>query len=157
MVKLDEGRSGVNMLAGQVLDTWWDPAMLGMLGVRLLRPATSCPGRTLPQPRSLPAPRSKSRRNRTSPPRVVALTNMVGPPLHLLSQTDVSRRRPVQKTPVNSTPPSPLALAGLMASTVQWGPTVRQLSSNLLPSSQHLWGLAPHDNNEPYWKKVGAH
>ena len=48
MVKWGEGRPGVSMLAGQVLDTWWDPAMLGMLGVRLPRPATSCPGRLKP-------------------------------------------------------------------------------------------------------------
>ena len=48
MVKLEEGRPGVNMLAGKVLDTWWDLVMLGMLGVRLLRPATGCPGRLKP-------------------------------------------------------------------------------------------------------------
>ena len=36
---------GVNTLVGQVLDTWWGPARLGTLGVRLLRPATGCPGR----------------------------------------------------------------------------------------------------------------
>ena len=48
MVKWGKGRPGVSMLAGQVLDTWWDPAMLGMLGVRLPRPATSCPGRLKP-------------------------------------------------------------------------------------------------------------
>ena len=112
---------------------------------------------TLPQPRSLLAPRSKSRRKRTSPPRVMALTNVAGPPLHLLSQMDVSRRKPTQKTPANSTPPSPLAPVGLMASAVRQGPTVRQLSSNLLPSLQPLSGLVPHDNGNPYWKKVSAH
>ena len=49
MVKLSEGRPGVSMPAGQVLDTWWDPAMLGTLGMRLLRPATGCPGRLKPE------------------------------------------------------------------------------------------------------------
>ena len=48
MVKLDKGRPGVSMPAGQVLDTWWDPAMLGTLGMRLPRLATSCPGRLKP-------------------------------------------------------------------------------------------------------------
>ena len=48
MVKLGKGRPGVSMLAGQVLDTWSDPAMLGMLGMRLPRPATGCPGRLKP-------------------------------------------------------------------------------------------------------------
>ena len=28
----------VNKLGGQVLDMWWDPAMLGTEGVRLLSP-----------------------------------------------------------------------------------------------------------------------
>ena len=46
MVKLGEGRPG--MPAGQVLDTCWDPAMLGTLDVRLPGPATGCPGRLKP-------------------------------------------------------------------------------------------------------------
>ena len=49
MVKWGEGRPGVSMLVGQALDTWWDPVMLGMLGMRLPRPATSCPGRLKPE------------------------------------------------------------------------------------------------------------
>ena len=32
------------MPRGQVLDTWWDPAMLGTEGVRLPGPATGYPG-----------------------------------------------------------------------------------------------------------------
>ena len=48
MVKWGKGRPGVSMPAGQVLDTWWDPAMLGTLDVRLIRPATGCPGRLKP-------------------------------------------------------------------------------------------------------------
>ena len=48
MVKLEEGRPGVNTPTGQVLDTWWDLVMLETLGVRLPRPATSCPGRLKP-------------------------------------------------------------------------------------------------------------
>ena len=47
----------------------------------------------------------------------------------LPSQMDVSRKRPTQKTHMNSTPPSPLAPVGLMVSTVRQDPTVRQLSS----------------------------
>ena len=50
MVKLGESRPGVNTPVGQVLDTWWDPAMLETLGVRLPRPATGCPGRLKPGP-----------------------------------------------------------------------------------------------------------
>ena len=48
MVKWGKGRPGVSTPAGQVLDTWWDPVFLGMLGMRLPRPATSCPGRLKP-------------------------------------------------------------------------------------------------------------
>ena len=66
------------------------------------------------------------------------------------------QKKAPQKTPANSTPPSPLAPVGLMASAVQWGPTVRQLNFNPLPSPRHLWGLAPCNNSDPYWKKVGA-
>ena len=64
----------------------------------------------------------------------MALINMAIPPLHPLSQMEASGKRPAQKTPVNSTPPSLLAPAGLMASAVQRGPTVRQWSSILPPS-----------------------
>ena len=39
-------------------------------------------------------------------------------PLHPPSQMDVSGKRPAQKTPANSTPPSPLAPVGLMTSAV---------------------------------------
>ena len=35
----------VNKLGGQVLDTWWDPAMLGTEGVRLPSPTAGYPGR----------------------------------------------------------------------------------------------------------------
>ena len=35
----------MNTLVGQVLDTWWDPVKLGMVGVRLLGPAAGYPGR----------------------------------------------------------------------------------------------------------------
>ena len=48
MVRWGEDGPDVNTLAGQVLDTWWDPARLGTLGVRLLGPATGCPGRLKP-------------------------------------------------------------------------------------------------------------
>ena len=48
MAKWGEGRTGVSMPAGQVLDTWWDPVMLGTLCMRLPRPATGCPGRLKP-------------------------------------------------------------------------------------------------------------
>ena len=48
IVKWGEDGPGVNMPVGQVLDTWWDPLRLGMLGMRLPRPATSCPGRLKP-------------------------------------------------------------------------------------------------------------
>ena len=89
---------------------------------------------TLPQPISLPVPRSKSQRKRTSLSGVMALMSTAIPPPHLPSQMDISRKRPTQKTHVNSTPPSPLAPVGLMASAVQWDPTVRQLSSILPPS-----------------------
>ena len=51
---------------------------------------------------------------------------MAIPPTHLLSQMEVRGKRPAQKTPVNSTPPSPLAPVGLMAFTVLQDPTVRQ-------------------------------
>ena len=47
-VRWGEDGPGVSTLVGQVLDTWWDPARLGMLGVRLPRPATSSPGRLKP-------------------------------------------------------------------------------------------------------------
>ena len=33
------------MLRGQVLDTWWVPARLGTVGVRLLGPTAGYPGR----------------------------------------------------------------------------------------------------------------
>ena len=111
-----------------------------------------CPDSTLAKKPS----GSKEQVNRTSLPRIMALANVAGSPLCLQSQTEISGRRPTQKTPANSTPPSPLAPVSLMASAVQWGPTVRQLSSNPLPSPQHLWGLAPHDNGNPYQKKVSA-
>ena len=35
----------VNKLGGQVLDMWWDPAMLGTEGVGLLSPTAGYPGR----------------------------------------------------------------------------------------------------------------
>ena len=35
----------VNKLGGQVLNTWWDPAMLGTEGVRLLSLTAGYPGR----------------------------------------------------------------------------------------------------------------
>ena len=35
----------VNMPGGQVLDTWWDPAMLGTEGVRLPGPTAGYPGK----------------------------------------------------------------------------------------------------------------
>ena len=47
-VSWGEDGLGVNTLADQVLDTWWDPARLGTLGMRLPRPATGCPGRLEP-------------------------------------------------------------------------------------------------------------
>ena len=48
IVRWGEDGPGVSTPAGQVLDTWWDPARLGMPGVRLPRPATSFPGRLNP-------------------------------------------------------------------------------------------------------------
>ena len=48
IVRWGEDGPGVNLPAGQVLDTWWDPVRLGMLGMGLPRPATSCPGRLKP-------------------------------------------------------------------------------------------------------------
>ena len=57
-------------------------------------------------------------------------------PPHLPNQLGVSRKRPMQKSPANSTPPSPLAPVGLMAFAVQWGPTARQPGSSLPPSPQ---------------------
>ena len=80
------------------------------------------------------SPKEQVPKEQDKSPRVTALTNAAGPQLHLPSQMNVSGRRPTQKTPANSTPLSPLAPLGLMASTVQWGPTAKQLSSNLLPS-----------------------
>ena len=38
----------MNTLAGQALDTWWDPARLGTVGVRLPGPAAGYPGRLKP-------------------------------------------------------------------------------------------------------------
>ena len=89
---------------------------------------------TPPQQRSPPIPRSQHQRNRTNLPRVTVLASMDVPPSHLLSQPDVSRKRPTQKTPMNSTPPFPLAPMGLMAFVVHWDPTARQPSSSLPPS-----------------------
>ena len=89
---------------------------------------------TLPQPRSLPVPRSQPRRNRTSLPRVVALTSTAVPPPCLLSQLDISGKRPAQKTPANSTPTSPLAQVGLMAFAVQLDPSVLPCCTALPPS-----------------------
>ena len=97
-------------------------ALAGRVGITTVQDVTQAHqlqnALTLPQPRSPLAPRSKSQRNRTSLPRVMALANMAGSPLLLQSQTDVNRRRPTQKTPVNSTQPSLLAPVGLMASAV---------------------------------------
>ena len=50
----------------------------------------------------------------------------------------------------------PLAPVGLMAFTVQWDPTARQLSSILPPSPQPPWVLAPLDNGDLHLKKVGT-
>ena len=36
---------GVNKPGGQVLDTWWDPAMLGTEAVGFLSPTAGYPGR----------------------------------------------------------------------------------------------------------------
>ena len=48
IVRWGEGGPDVNMLAGQVLDKWWDPVRLGTLGMRLPGPAASSPGRLKP-------------------------------------------------------------------------------------------------------------
>ena len=48
IVMWGEDGPDVNTPVGQVLDTWWDPARLGTLGVRFPGPATSCPGRLKP-------------------------------------------------------------------------------------------------------------
>ena len=45
IVRWGEDGPDVNTPACQVPDTWLDPARLGMLGMRLLGPATGCPGR----------------------------------------------------------------------------------------------------------------
>ena len=55
----------------------------------------------------------------------MALISAAVPPLHLLSHMQARGKRPAQKTPMNSTPPFPLAPLGLMASAVQQGPIVR--------------------------------
>ena len=48
MVRWGEDGPDVNTPMGQVLDMWWDPVRLGMLGVRLPGPATGCQGRSKP-------------------------------------------------------------------------------------------------------------
>ena len=48
IVRWGEGGPDVNTPVGHVLDMWWDPMRLRMLGIRLLGPATSCPGRLKP-------------------------------------------------------------------------------------------------------------
>ena len=62
--------------------------------------------------------------NRRSLLGVMALTSTAVPPHHLPSQLDTNRKESAQKTPTHSTPHSPSAPAHLMASTVQWDPTV---------------------------------
>ena len=109
-----------------------------------------------PQPRSLPVPRSQPQKNRISLPRIVTLASVAVSPPHLPNQLGVSRKRPMQKSPANSTPPSPLAPVGLMAFAVQWGPTVRQPGSSLPPSPQPPWVLAHLDNGDLHPKKVGT-
>ena len=48
-VRWGEDGPEVNMPVGQVLDTWWDPARLGTVGVRLPGPAAGYPGRLKPR------------------------------------------------------------------------------------------------------------
>ena len=44
VVRCGEDGPDVNTPAGEMLDMWWDPTRLGMLGMRLPGPATRCPG-----------------------------------------------------------------------------------------------------------------
>ena len=60
-----------------------------------------------------PAPKEQDKS-----PKSLALPSAAIPPPRPLSQPDISGKRPTQKTPVNSTPPFPLAPVGLMAFTV---------------------------------------
>ena len=54
----------------------------------------------------------------------MALASMAILPPHPLSQSDANGKKSAQKTPAHSTPPFPPAPVGLMASAVQWDPTV---------------------------------
>ena len=57
-------------------------------------------------------------------PGVMALASMAIPLPHLLSQSDTNGKKSTQKTPAHSTSPFLSAPAGLIASAVQWDPTV---------------------------------
>ena len=118
-------------------------------------PSPKCPDSTSAKKPS--NPKEPTPKEQESLPRVTALASMAVPPPDLLSQPDISRKRPTQKTPVNSTPPFPLAPVGLTAFAVQQDPMVRRLSSSLPPSPQPPWVLAPLDNGDLHPKKVGTH
>ena len=79
---------------------------------------------TLPQPRSLPVPRSQPQSNRKRLPGVTALRSMAVLPHHLPSQSGANGKESAQTTPTHSTSHSPSAPAHLTASTVQRDPTV---------------------------------
>ena len=64
------------------------------------------------------------------------------------------QKEATQKTPANSTPPSPSAPVGLMAFTVPQDPTTKLHPPSITSTP---WVLVPLDSGDLHLKKVGAH